>query len=339
MPRPRPPYLHRVITRHGKAVWYVRLGVGQRKRIRLRSEFGTEDFRLEYEAALSGAPQSTPGAPASGTLAWLIERYREVSAWTTLSLATRRQRENIFKHVLESAGDKALASITTAAISLALSGGPRRQLRPRNFLDAMRGLFKWAAKAKLVKTDPTLGVENPPRKTGDGFIPWTEDDVAAYELRWPIGTRQRIWLDVLLYTGLRRGDAVRFGRQHVKDGVGTIKTEKSGFDHHRDAANPPGPGCNAGRRPLRGSDLHRRRERAAADKGVVWQPISRGLPSGRRSRLGARCPQDRCDKGGEQWRDRRPARGDLWVGRAARWLRSTRGRLIADGCRSRRWAS
>jgi hypothetical protein len=48
MPRPRPPYLHRVITRHGKAVWYVRLGVGQRKRIRLRSEFGTEDFRLEY---------------------------------------------------------------------------------------------------------------------------------------------------------------------------------------------------------------------------------------------------------------------------------------------------
>ena len=93
----------------------------------------------------------------------------------------------------------------------------------------MRGLFKWAAKAKLVKTDPTLGVENPPRKTGDGFIPWTEDDVAAYELRWPIGTRQRVWLDVLLYTGLRRGDAVRFGRQHVKDGVGTIKTEKSGF--------------------------------------------------------------------------------------------------------------
>ena len=37
-----------------------------------------------------------------------------------------------------------------------------------------------------------------------------------------------MWLDVLIYTGLRRGDAVRFGRQHVRDGVGTIKTEKSG---------------------------------------------------------------------------------------------------------------
>jgi integrase len=33
----------------------------------------------------------------------------------------------------------------------------------------------------------------------------------------------------LLYTGLRRGDAVRLGRPHVRDGVATIKTEKSGF--------------------------------------------------------------------------------------------------------------
>lgn len=60
-------------------------------------------------------------------------------------------------------------------------------------------------------------------------FPGTEEHVAAYERRWPIGTRQRVWLDVLLYTGLRRGDAVRFGRQHVRDRIGAIKTEKSGF--------------------------------------------------------------------------------------------------------------
>jgi integrase len=58
---------------------------------------------------------------------------------------------------------------------------------------------------------------------------WTEEAMAAYERRWPIGTRQRVWLDVLACTGLRRGDAVRLGRVHVRDGVATIKTEKSGF--------------------------------------------------------------------------------------------------------------
>ena len=32
-----------------------------------------------------------------------------------------------------------------------------------------------------MKIDPTAGVENPQRRKGDGFIPWTEEHVAAYE--------------------------------------------------------------------------------------------------------------------------------------------------------------
>jgi integrase len=91
----------------------------------------------------------------------------------------------------------------------------------------MRGLFRWAINAGLVRIDPTIGIENPYRKKGRGFVPWTEDHISAYERRWPIGTRQRVWLDVLLYTGLRRGDAVVFGRQHVRNGVATLRTEKS----------------------------------------------------------------------------------------------------------------
>lgn len=228
MPRPRPPRLHREINRHGRAVWYVRVGKGPR--IRLRAEFGSPDFEVQYHAALTGVPSpGVKGAPAAGTLAWLVTRYRETSVWAALSAATRRQRENIFTHVLESAGQQPFAKITKDAI---VAGRERRVRTPdqsRHFLDAMRGLFRWALAAKLAKTDPTAGIENPPRKKGDGFIPWTEGHVAAYDRRWPIGTRERVWLDVLLYTGLRRGDAVRFGRQHVKDGVGTIKTEKSGF--------------------------------------------------------------------------------------------------------------
>jgi len=78
-----------------------------------------------------------------------------------------------------------------------------------------------------VAVDPTEGVKNPPRNRGDGLRPWTENDVDAYEKWWPIGTRQRVWLDVLLYTGLRRGDAVQLGRQHVRDGVASLKTEKT----------------------------------------------------------------------------------------------------------------
>jgi integrase len=229
MPPHRPPHLHREKTRHGKLVWYVRVGGSSRgPRLRLHAEYGTAEFWEEYQAALaSKLPKLEP--PHTGTLAWLLERYRETTAWTSLSPATRRQRENIFTQILETAGKQPFAKITTSAI---MAGRDRRANTPvqaRKFLDAMRGLFRWAVRAGLVKADPTIGIENLRTPKTDGFTVWSEEDVAAYEARWPVGTRQRVWLDVLIYTGLRRGDAVRLGRQHVRNGIATVKTEKSGY--------------------------------------------------------------------------------------------------------------
>jgi site-specific recombinase XerD len=192
----------------------------------MRAEFGSPEFDSEYQAALLNKPRHAKGAPATGTLAWLLARYRESAAWATLSLTTRRQRENIFLHVLKAAGDKPFAGINTAVINAGLERRAKTPAQARHFLDAMRGVFKWAVKNNHVKIDPTANVEKPQRRTGDGYTPWTEDMVEAYERCWPIGTRQRVWLDVLLYTGLRIGDAFRFGKQHVRDGVASLKTEK-----------------------------------------------------------------------------------------------------------------
>lgn len=228
MPRPRPPHLLREVTRHGRVVWYVRVGKGPR--VRLRGDYGTSEFAAAYYAAIAGKPPPEARAAATGSLEWLLDRYRETTAWGRLSTATRRQRENIFLGVLRTAGREPYGKITRAAI---VAGRDRRGSAPAqagHFLKAMRGLFRWALEAGHVKEDPTAGVNSPYRPKGEGFPAWTEAEVEQFERRWPIGTRERVWLDVLLYTVLRRGDAVRLGHQHVRDGVATLRTEKSQGD-------------------------------------------------------------------------------------------------------------
>jgi integrase len=225
MPRPRPPFLRREVNRHGAVVWYVRKDEGPR--IRIRAAFGTDTFDAEYQAALNATPRPAKGGPAAGSIAWLIDRYQETTAWTKLSKATQRQRQQMLAHVIKTAGNRPFTDITKASLEAARD---RRSLaQGRKFIDVMRGLFRWAVKAGHAKGDPTIGIVTPAAKT-DGFHVWSEDDVAAYEARWPIGTRERVWLDVLLYTGLRRGDAVKLGKQHIRNGVATLKTEKTGTE-------------------------------------------------------------------------------------------------------------
>lgn len=224
MPHRRPPHLHKEITRHGKAVWYVRIGKGPR--VRIDEPYGSRAFTEAYDAAIAGKAKR-PGKAAEGTLRWLLERYRKSGAWTGLSLATQHQRSNIFRGVLETAGDAAFTDITRKAI---IDGRERRESTPsqaRHFVVAMRGLFRWAVAAEHCTKDPTEGVASPRPKT-EGHHTWTLEECEAYEKKWPVGTRERLAYDVLLYTGLRRGDAAVLGRQHVKRGIVTIRTEKTG---------------------------------------------------------------------------------------------------------------
>ena len=221
----QPPYLHRERTRHGAIVWYVRIDKGPR--IRIRGDYGSPEFKAAYDAAISGqTPPQKTRAPATHSLAWLIDRYRDSGAWARLSGATRRQRENIFLNVIETAGDELFAKITRKTIAAAMDRRKETPFAAIDFLKSMRGLFRWAFESGHVESDPTEGARGLGPKT-EGFHCWTDAEIECFEARWPIGTRERLALALLLFTGLRRGDVVKLGRQHVKDGVITFRTEKT----------------------------------------------------------------------------------------------------------------
>lgn len=224
MPRPRPQHLQRQITRHGKVVWYVRIDRGPK--IRIRGDYGSDEFNAAYNAAISGEKPVAPGAPAKDTLAWLIGLHRKSGYYAGKSAATRRKRDQIFAQVIQAAGKYPVSSVDKQAIE---DGRDKRKATPyqaRHFVHTMRSLFKWAVESKLVKDDPTTGIAT--KKPGKvGIKPWTDDDIAKYEAHWHRGTRERVMFDIFVYTGLRIGDVAVLGKQHVRNGTITIDTEKN----------------------------------------------------------------------------------------------------------------
>jgi integrase len=215
MPRPRPPHLHREANRHGKVVWYVRVGKGAR--VRIRAAYGTPEFEAAYQAAVRGERPQGPGKTARGTLEWLFQLYRQTTAWTDLAKSTRYKREKIMMRVLATAGHQPVSAINEAHV---IAGRERRAATPASaqaFIDTLHGLFKWAVSVKLAASDPTRNVKVKTRsKRRGGYPPWTDDDMTKFEARWPRGTRERVIFDILAYTGLRIGDVAILGRQHLK---------------------------------------------------------------------------------------------------------------------------
>jgi integrase len=215
-----------------RAPWQRSKGSHQ-GRLRLAGIHGglSPEFMAAYEATLQGKqPQGGPAKATRGTLEWLFQLYRQTTAWTDLAQSTRYKREKIMMRVLETAGHQPVSAINEASV---IKGRERRAATPASaqaFIDTLHGLFKWAVKSKLAASDPTLNVkvETKPKRKG-GYPPWTDEDMAKFEARWPRGTRERVLFDILCYTGLRIGDVAVLGRQHVRNGVIRIDSEKTGM--------------------------------------------------------------------------------------------------------------
>jgi len=224
MPKPKLPYLRKETSRHGKTVWCVR-----RKghlRIRLPDDYGTPEFFQAYNDALAARPLRRTAEPASGSFSWLVSRYRSSARYQQAAPSTRRMRDQVLQGVERKIGHVAYATILRKHLIQAMEDRAATPHGANNFLKIMSGLFKWALYHDMITINPCDGVQKI-RARSDGFHTWTVDQVHRYQSYHQIGTMARLALDIMLYTGLRRSDAMQAGRQHVKNGVLTIRNEKN----------------------------------------------------------------------------------------------------------------
>jgi integrase len=241
-------------NRHGRLRWYFRRPRDKTTpRVRLPDSYGSAEFVEAWQACMAGNPLPAPGRGqarkiARGSLGWLIRLYLQSAEFQAFRPATRKQRLPMLEKLVSEKGAVDIEDIDATAIQAGLNARRATPPMANVWLGTVSNVFAWAMRETMA--DPMTGEAKPildanpcegvkrlavPRSTDPdeeaGHPTFSDEDLAAFESAYAEGTRERLAYAVLLYSGLRIGDAVRLGRQHVqRDGTIKLRAEKTGAD-------------------------------------------------------------------------------------------------------------
>jgi integrase len=187
---------------------------------------GSVEFMTAYQSALATAPVAIGASMRSkpGSVSAAIAEYYGSQSFRALSGGTPAHRRSILERFREQYGDRRLAALPSEFIIALLDTLP--PFVARNWLKALRHFMRWCQSRKLVRMDPTLGVRVKAPKS-DGLHTWSADEISQFEAHHPIGSRARLALALGLYTAQRRGDVVRMGPQHLRNGELSVRQAKT----------------------------------------------------------------------------------------------------------------
>lgn len=183
------------------------------------------DFLKAYAAAAEGAPRArSVREPRSGTVAALVVSYRRSDAFRDLRASTREVRRRILDKIAAK-GEAALVRDLLPRHIRADLGGLTADAA-NNRLKVWRALTRHAVDREWIATDPARDVRRRTVET-DGHHCWTDDEIAQYRERHASGSKARLAMELALWTGARRADLVRLGRQMLAKGSLTYTAEKN----------------------------------------------------------------------------------------------------------------
>ncbi len=179
---------------------------------------GSEEFMAAYAAALAGLPHVEIGASRTlpGTINALVVNYYRSDDWQKLAADTKKNRRRVIERFRAKHGDKRVALLQREHI-LGMLAAIERPSAKRHWLKAIRGLLR-AALPTMRRDDPTEGIAGIKMPKTKGHHSWTDEEIAQYRAYWPLGTQQRLVMEFALETASRRGEVVRFGPQHIRNG-------------------------------------------------------------------------------------------------------------------------
>lgn len=236
--RIRLKHVLRDVDRYGNVRFYYRKQKGLPK-VRLPDDDNSPEFLKRYHELRGGffaTHALVIGCAVTGTFRWLVIEHTKVAPFVQLNRKTRDMRRALLERMMaepvrpdasDRFGDMPLEAITLKSLKVLRDRQASMPEMANQRVKALRRLFAWALEQEHVASDPSRDLTNIKHKS-DGHHTWTVEEVAQFEARHPLGSKARLALALLLWTGVRRQDVVLLGRQHVRGGWLRFTASKNG---------------------------------------------------------------------------------------------------------------
>jgi integrase len=228
-----PKYIKAYVDQNGKARYYFRRAGF--KSVALPGLPYSPEFMRAYEDALADQPAAVGARRIlQGSMHALAISYYSSLEYLGMKPSSQQVRRNIIERFCRETdangrfnGDKQAATLQRDHIARFMAARAKQPESSNGLRKALRALMRHAVDIGLRADDPTRDVRAI-RVKSDGYHSWTEGEIKQFEAHHPIGSRARLALALLLYTGQRRSDVVRMGRQHIRDGKISVQQVKTG---------------------------------------------------------------------------------------------------------------
>ncbi len=230
------PYIVEDVDRHGNVRIYFRRGA---RKVRIREHLGSDGFHKQYGELIATTVERAPGVddrPRPNSLRWLCVQFFRSPDYNRLDQRTQYTRRRIVEAMLlepvapgakDLFADFPLDRLTAKALRVLRDRKANLPGAANNRVRALRRIFGWALESDLIASNFARDVKYI-GEGSDGWHSWSVEELDQFEQRHPLGTKARLALALLMYTGARRSDVVQLGQQHIRDGWITFKQRKTG---------------------------------------------------------------------------------------------------------------
>lgn len=225
------PKYTQAVTKGSRLHYYYRRG---KFRMTLPGRPFSTEFMDAYAAAeaayASGLAKPSPigiDRVKPGTFNALIMAYYRSPEFLNLKPISQKNNRNVMEAIRKRLGDAQVSEFQPRHLEAMMAEKADRPDAANRVRRIIKILMRHAMRLGFRTDDPTSNVVKLKNRS-DGYRTWTEEEIEAFYAAHADGTRARLAFDLLLYTGQRRSDIVHMGRQHVRNGVLTIRQSKTG---------------------------------------------------------------------------------------------------------------